>query len=103
MDLAYSLSIEKAVLSSIIFNPDEIYSVSQILKVEDFFLKAHQDIFKTMLELHDEDMPIDEDFIRKRSVGKDFNDDILIDILTQILLQMLKHIVLKLKKIQNSE
>lgn len=82
MDLAYSLSIEKAVLSSIIFNPDEIYSVSQILKVEDFFLKAHQDIFKTMIELHNEDMPIDEDFIRKRSVGKDFNDDILIDILT---------------------
>ncbi len=82
MDLTYSLSIEKAVLSSIIFNPDEIYSVVQILNVDDFFLKAHQDIYQIMLELHNEDMPIDEDFIRRRSSGKDFNDVILIDILS---------------------
>lgn len=81
MDLNHALSIEKTVLSSIIFNPDEIYYVATILEVEDFYLKAHQDIYRTMLELHQEDMPIDEDFIRKRVNKKDVNDGILIDIL----------------------
>ena len=84
MDIAHSLSIEKTVLSSILFRPDEIYSVSEILEVEDFYLKAHQDIYKIMLELHHEEMPIDEDFIRKRGVGKDFNDTILIEIISAI-------------------
>ena len=82
MDLTNSLSIERAVLSSIFFSPDEIYTVSQILGVEDFYLKAHQDIYSIMLELHKDDMPIDEDFIRKRGEGKNFNDNILIDILS---------------------
>ena len=82
MDLTHSISIEKAILSSIIFNPDEIYSVATILEIDDFYLTAHQDIYKVMLELHNEDMPIDEDFIRRRAAGKDFNDVILIDILS---------------------
>lgn len=84
MDLTYSLSIEKTILSSIIFKPDEIYAASQILVSEDFYLKAHQDIYQIMLDLHNEDMPIDEDFIRKRANGKNFNDEILIDILSSI-------------------
>ena len=82
MDLTHLLSIEKAILSSIIFHPDEIYSVTNILEVEDFYLKAHQDIYKVMLELHNEDMPIDEDFIRKRANGQNYNDVILIDVLS---------------------
>lgn len=82
MDIAHSLSIEKTVLSSILFSPDEIYAVSEILEVDDFYLKAHQDIYKIMLELHNEEMPIDEDFIRKRGAGKAFNDSILIEIIS---------------------
>lgn len=82
MDLNHSISIEKTVLSSILFNPDEIYYVSVILEIEDFYLKAHQEIYKIMLELHKEDMPIDEDFIRRRITSKDFNDDSLIAILS---------------------
>lgn len=82
MDLTHSISIEKAILSSIIFSPDEIYSVSAILEVDDFYLTAHQEIYKIMLELQNDDMPIDEDFIRKRANGQNFNDTILIDILS---------------------
>ena len=81
MDLTYSINIEKAILSAVIFSPDEIYVVSQILEVDDFYLKAHQDIYKIMLDLHANGMPIDEDLIRKRGEGKDFNDQILIEIL----------------------
>ena len=82
LDLTHSVSIERAVLSSIIFRPDEIFSAVKILGIEDFYLKAHQDIYRIMLELYNQDMPIDEDFIRKRGVGLNFNDSILIDILT---------------------
>ncbi len=82
MDISHSLSIEKTILSSIIFRPDEIYSVSEILEAEDFYLIAHQDIYRIMLELHQEDMPIDEDFIRKRGIGKSFNDTTLIEIIS---------------------
>lgn len=67
MDLTYAINLEKVVLSSIIFNHDEIYTVLEILEPDDFYLKAHQDIYKIMIELHKEDMPIDEDFIKKRS------------------------------------
>lgn len=81
MDISHSLSIERTVLSSIIFRPDEIYRAAEILEVEDFYLKVHQDIYKIMLDLYNEDMPIDEEFIRKRGVGQSFNDANLIDIL----------------------
>ena len=82
MDLTYTLSIEKAILSSIFFHSDEIEVVSQILNIEDFYLKAHQEIFKIMLELYKDSMPIDEDFVRKRAKNNDFNDGILIEILS---------------------
>lgn len=82
MDIVHSLSIEKTVLSSIIFRYEEIYTVSKILEVEDFYSKVHQDIYKIMIELHSEDMPIDEEFIRKRGVGYSFTDADLIDLLS---------------------
>jgi replicative DNA helicase len=82
LDITHSLSFEKTVLSSIIFRYEEIYTVSEILEVEDFYLKIHQDIYKIMLELLSEDMPIDEEFIRKRGEGYSFTDIDLIDLLS---------------------
>jgi len=82
MDSIYSINIERAVLSSILFNPDEIEDVLGILKPKDFYLPAHQKIFAVMEKLHNDDMPIDEEFIRKRVNPKDVDDDILIEILS---------------------
>jgi replicative DNA helicase len=82
MDSIYSLNIERAVLSSILFNPDEIEDVLGVLKPKDFYLPAHQKIFAVMEKLHNEDMPIDEEFIRRRVNPKDVDDDILIEILS---------------------
>lgn len=82
MDSIYSLNIERAVLSSILFNPDEIEDVLGVLKPKDFYLPAHQKIFAVMEKLHNEDMPIDEEFIRRRVNSKDVDDDILIEILS---------------------
>ncbi len=82
MDSIYSINIERAVLSSILFNPDEIEDVLGILKAKDFYLPAHQKIFAVMEKLHNDDMPIDEEFIRKRVSAKEVDDDILIEILS---------------------
>ncbi len=82
MDSVYSINIERAVLSSVLFNPEEIEDILGILKPKDFYLPAHQKIFEVMMKLHSDDMPIDEEFIRKRIDSKDVDDSILLEILS---------------------
>ena len=78
----YSINIERAVLSSILFNPEELEDVLGVLKPKDFYLPAHKKIFEVMVKLHNDDMPIDEEFIRKRVDAKDVDDSILLEILS---------------------
>lgn len=75
------LNIEKAVLSSILFNPDEFEKIKKILKADDFSLSTHQKIFEIMEKLHQEEMPIVEEFIAKRLNNSKIND-VLLDILS---------------------
>ncbi|MBY0540426.1 MAG: replicative DNA helicase [Campylobacterales bacterium] len=82
MDSVYSINIERAVLSSILFNPEELEDVLGVLKPKDFYLPAHKKIFEVMVKLHNDDMPIDEEFIRKRVDSKDVDDSILLEILS---------------------
>lgn len=88
MDTVYNINIERAVLSSILFSPEIIEDVLGVLKPTDFYLPAHQKIFATMQLLHTQDLPIDEEFIRtkikqdKSSIEKNFDDSILIEILS---------------------
>lgn len=82
MDNIYALNIERAVLSSILFNPEEIEDVLGILKAKDFYLPAHQKIFAVMEQLNYDDLPIDEEFIRKRVDSKEVDDSILVEILS---------------------
>ena len=82
MDSVYSINIERAVLSSILFNPEELEDVLGVLKPKDFYLPAHKKIFEVMVKLHQDDMPIDEEFIRRRLDAKDVDDSILLEILS---------------------
>ncbi len=82
MDSVYSINIERAVLSSILFNPEEIEDVLGVLKPKDFYLPAHQKVFEVMDQLHSQDLPIDEEFIRRRVDSKEVDDSILIEILS---------------------
>jgi len=88
LDTVYNINIERAVLSSILFSPEIIEDVLGVLKPTDFYFPAHQKIFATMQLLHSQDLPIDEEFIRtkikqnKSSIEKDFDDSILIEILS---------------------
>ena len=82
MDSIYSINIERAVLSSVLFNPEELEDILGVLKPKDFYLPAHQKIYEVMTKLHDEGMPIDEEFIKKRVDSKDVDDSILLEILS---------------------
>lgn len=82
MDNIYSLNIERAVLSSILFDHDIIEDILGILKPADFYLPAHQKVFEVMESLNHADMPIDEDFIRKRVDSNEVSDSVLIEILS---------------------
>lgn len=72
---------EALVLSSILFNPTLIEDISIKLKPNDFYFLPHKDIYEIMLNLHSDDMPIDEDYIIKKS-KKPINQSILIKILS---------------------
>ena len=81
-DNLYNLAFERSILSSIIFEPSQFDELSVILKVEDFYLPAHQDIFKAMLTLLQKDQPIDEEFIKKELIkAKKFDEQVLLEIL----------------------
>ena len=82
IDSIYTLNIERAVLSSILFNPELIEHVLGIVKPSDFYLMAHQKIFDVMEKLNYDDLPIDEEFIKKRVDSKDVDESIIIEILS---------------------
>ena len=82
MDNIYALNIERAVLSSILFDNEIIEDILGILKPSDFYLPAHQKVFNVMAQLNANDMPIDEEFIRKRVDSKDVSPSVLIEILS---------------------
>lgn len=77
-----NLNIEKAVLSSILFDYENIFIAKELLLPKDFYYPAYQKIYDAMLKLHNEDMPIDEDFIRKKINSSDVSDNVFLDILS---------------------
>lgn len=77
----FTIQIEKLVLSSIFFDQTIIEDLSLTLKPIDFYYIEYKDIYSIMLELFSEDMPIDEEFILKKS-KKPINKNTLIDILS---------------------
>ncbi len=79
----HNLNIERAVLSSILFDPTLFEDVASKLKPKDFYLPDHRVIFEAMEELERDEQPIDEEFLKKKLLKKDkFNEDVLIEILS---------------------
>ncbi|PZT47634.1 replicative DNA helicase [Helicobacter valdiviensis] len=78
-----NLQIERALLSSILFDPELLDEVSDVLEPEDFGYIAHKNIFYAMLELRRLDLPIDEEFISKKSSkSRPFSEEDLLNILS---------------------
>lgn len=55
-----NIEAEQSVLAACMLNPDAIDEVASKLTPESFFRPAHQTIFRSMLDLHARNIPIDQ-------------------------------------------
>ncbi|WP_457597652.1 replicative DNA helicase [Hydrogenimonas sp.] len=78
----YNLNIERAVLSTIIFDPAQYEEIAARLKPEDFYHPFHQQLFIAMEELFRADQPIDEEFLKEKLTHKNrFDEAAFLDVL----------------------
>lgn len=74
----YNINIERALLSTILYDPQIFNDISEMLDSSDFGHGNHEIIFNIMRDLHVRDYPINEDFIRKNiPKNKNFDNDII--------------------------
>ncbi len=79
----YNLNIERAVLSTIIFDPQQYEEIASHLKPEDFYHPFHQHLFMAMEALFRADQPIDEEFLRQKLMHQgQFDEVAFLDILS---------------------
>ncbi len=79
----YNLNIERAVLSTVIFDPQQYEEIAARLKPEDFYHPFHQYVFEAMEELSREEKPIDEEFVKEKLIHKNrFDEAAFLDILS---------------------
>ncbi|MDQ7068912.1 MAG: replicative DNA helicase [Sulfurimonas sp.] len=82
-DNLYNLAFERSILSSIVFEPSQFDELSSVLKTDDFYLPAHQEIFNAMVLYLQKDQPIDEEFIKKELIkAKKFDEQVMLEILS---------------------
>jgi replicative DNA helicase len=82
MENLHNLNIERSILSSIFFNPELFEEVASQIKARDFYLPAHRYIFEAMEACEREDLPIDEEFVRKKlSQENRFDEDVMLQII----------------------
>ncbi len=65
-DLNYLVNIERSVISSMIFNYDELEDIFETIKPFMFYVPIHQEIVKVIEILFNNELPIDENFIVSR-------------------------------------
>ncbi len=79
----YNLNIERAVLSTVIFDPSQYEEIASRLKPEDFYHPFHQHLFAAMEELFREDKPIDEEFLKEKLIHQNRFDEVaFLDVLS---------------------
>ena len=79
----YNLAFERAILSSIIFEPSQFEELENKLSPQDFYLPAHQDLYAAMQALDRRDEPIDEAFLKKElSAHKKFDESVMLGVLS---------------------
>jgi len=54
-----NLEAEKSLIGSILLDKDAMIKIADMVDIEDFYKRAHSDIFETMVELYNKNEPID--------------------------------------------
>ena len=83
MDNLHNINIERSVLSSIFFNSASFEETASAIKSRDFYLPAHKYIFEAMEACERDDLPIDEEFVKKKlNQETRFDEDAMLEILS---------------------
>ena len=83
MQNLHNINIERSVLSSVFFDPSSFEDIAAILKPKDFYLPSHKYIFEAMLECEQEDLPIDEEFVKKKLNQENrFDEEAMLEIIS---------------------
>lgn len=83
MENLHNINIERALLSTILFDPSQLSDIASSLEAKDFYLKAHKDMFGVMVELEKDEQPVDEEFLKKYLKKNDeFNEDIYLEVIS---------------------
>jgi len=78
-----NINIERAILSTILFEPSTFEDIVGSLKPEDFYLPFHKVLFESMIELEREQKPIDEEFLKKElEKKKRFDEEAFFELLS---------------------
>ncbi|HIP47846.1 MAG TPA: hypothetical protein EYG92_02635 [Lutibacter sp.] len=94
-----NLNIERAVLSTAIFEPVRYGEIAAQLKPEDFYHPFHQHLFVAMEEQFKSDQPIDEEFLREKLTKKNQFDEVaFLDVLSTNPLSNVKEYCAELRK-----
>jgi len=85
MENMYNLNIERALLSTVLFDPydEQVQTLFSRMKSSDFYLPFHQYFFSVCYDLQRDEKPIDEEFVRSAllRLGK-FDEVAMLDVLS---------------------
>ncbi len=94
----HNINIEKSILNYILFNQDDIDEIIGELDSKYFYLPDHRKVIKSMIKLHSEESPIDEEFIKKDlSSDENFKENTLIEILSSTSSANINHYIKEIK------
>jgi len=83
MEELYNTAFEKSILNTYLFEPALLEKYKTHLHINSFYLPAHRNIYAVMLYLLDNDIPIDEEFIKKQLLKQNlFDEQVLLEIMT---------------------
>jgi len=79
----FNIAFEKSILNSFLFEPILFDKYKKHLHVESFYLPSHQNIFNAMIFLTKNEMPIDEEFLKKRLIKLEcFDEHVMLEIMS---------------------
>ena len=82
MDSMYNINIERSVLATFLFNPEQFHLTRDKITGADFYLPAHRYMYEAMIIVDAEDKPIDEEFIRQELLKQQrFDEDAMLELL----------------------
>lgn len=80
-NIFYNVNIERAILSTILYEPQNYEEIALGLRSEHFYHPFHKALYQTIQEINGK-YPIDEEFIRQKYKGVEFDNDSFFEVLS---------------------